>query len=106
MINPLDRIASQKFPEKQFKVCIHSEDYKALPFGKLQSRNGAAIVFSYFDFSSSVSDFMQKGSHLTRIYFINANKLKGFIIAPTITAILKNVRPRLKEFSRYQEINL
>ena len=69
-------------------VEIHHQDRKKIPFGKISSRNGVANIFSYFGDRDKVSDFMQKGSHLTRIYFINEAGLKGFLV-PAIVSILE-----------------
>ena len=49
------------------------------PFN-LESRLGIAKVFQYFGWSWQVADFMQDCSNRTRAYFVNANRLKGFLI--------------------------
>lgn len=75
-----------------FKVAIHFQDSSKLPFGQLQSRIGIALVLSYLDFNEEIADLMQKISHLSRVYFINGNGLKGFLIqSPTFNDRLVNI---------------
>ena len=65
---------------------------KAIPFGKLQSRAPVAIMLSFFGFNYQVQDLMQKLSHKTRAYFVNAEGLKGFLLVGTVVAILKDAK--------------
>ena len=48
-----------------------------------------ATLFSFTGDREEVSDFMQKGSHLTRVYFINASGLKGFLVKSAVIDVLK-----------------
>ena len=70
------------------RVNIRVEHYPKLPFS-LESRNGVAIVFSYFGDSEEVSCFMQTASHMTRAYYINAKGLKGFLVPYSIVKDLR-----------------
>ena len=49
-----------------------------------------ASVFSYAGDKDEVSDFMQRGSHITRVYFINANGLKAFLVSGLITVLKRS----------------
>lgn len=53
-----------------------------------------ANVLSFFGDSDEVGDFMQKGSHKTRAYFINANGLPGFVVPYCITEYLKRAQEK------------
>ena len=63
----------------RLKVKIKQAFRSGLPFS-LKSRNGVAIVFSFYGDSEKVGTFMQRASQKTRAYYINANGLKGFIV--------------------------
>ena len=76
---------------QRYEVAIHYHERKKNPFGKLISRNSVAIVFSFFGDKDEVHDFMQTASHLTRVYFINENRLKGFLVSAIISSIKKAI---------------
>ena len=65
--------------EKTSKVMIRDECRRKLPFGNLKTRNGTAIVLSYYGNNVEVFELMQTTSHLSRAFIINANGLKGFL---------------------------
>ena len=50
-----------------------------MPFDKLNTRNGTAIVLSYYGDRDDVCELMQKISHKSRAYFENAKQLRGFL---------------------------
>ena len=50
-----------------------------MPFA-LKTRYGIAIVFAFWDDDEEVKRLMQKASHKTRAYYINANGFNGFIL--------------------------
>lgn len=52
-----------------------------------------AVVLSFYGDSEKVDEFMQKASHRTRAYHVNANLLKGFLVLSIIT-ILKRAEAR------------
>ena len=70
-------------------VKIKNAHRSGLPFS-LKSRNGVAIVFSFYGDSEKVGIFMQKASHKTRAYYVNANGLKGFIVRNALFRDLEN----------------
>ena len=49
-----------------------------------------AIIWSFYGDKVEVSLLMQRLSHKTRAYFINANLLKGFLKSCNISRILLN----------------
>ena len=61
------------------KVVAHHKERSKLPFDILQSRHVLATTFAYFGCFDEVSYLMQKLSHSTRAYFINAGGLKAFL---------------------------
>ena len=71
------------------KVAIREDLRRSLPFGNLKSRNSMAIVFGYFGYMEEVSDLMQKVSNKTRAYFVNAHRLRGFLVVDYVTHLLK-----------------
>ena len=77
------------------------------PF-ELKTRHGIALVFAYWGGTVKTGDFMQKASHATRAYYVNANGLKGFVTQPGIIAILKKAEAegRLDEITKHQEVDL
>ena len=61
------------------KAKIKKAYRSGLPFS-LKTRNGVAIVFSFYGDSEKVGTFMQRASQKTRAYYVNANGLKGFLV--------------------------
>ena len=61
------------------RVQIREEYLKALPFGSIESRVPVALIWSYYGDTLEVSWLMQRLSHKTRAYFVNAGMLKGFL---------------------------
>ena len=59
-----------------------------MPF-TLNTRIGLAKVFSYYGFIEDFAEFMQKASHTTRSYYVNANGLQGFLMPYSIDLDLK-----------------
>ena len=57
-------------------------NFKALP---------VAITLSYYGDREQVYDLMQKCSHKTRAYIVNAPGLRGFLI-PTVIAMIRRIR--------------
>ena len=69
----------------------------------MTSRNAVAIIFSFFGDRDEVSDFMQRCSHLTRVYFINANKLSGFLDTIVLTLLKKlGVEEEIRKMNKFQ----
>ena len=62
------------------KVEIHHWDRKKIPFGTIGSKCAIAIILSFYGLKDDVNDLMQRMSHLTRVYFTNENRLKGFLV--------------------------
>ena len=62
------------------RVSIKDELKKSLVFG-LQARPPIGIMLGFFGFSSEVYELMQTLSHGTRAYLLNADGLRGFLIA-------------------------
>ena len=71
-------------------VPIKEEFLKCLPF-PLRTRIGLATVFSYYGHSGKVENLMQKASHTTRAYYVNANRLKGFVVQYTKATFLSEL---------------
>ena len=70
MVEPVRRKFEKKAKTKS--VTIRNEYRAGNPFA-LKSRLGIALVFGFMANSEEVSNFMQKASHSTRAYFVNAN---------------------------------
>ena len=62
------------------KVEIHYSDKKRIPFGAIVSKCAIAIILSFYGPKDDVHDLMQRTSHLTRVYFMNEDRLKGFLV--------------------------
>ena len=77
-VHPTKETKTQKIP-------IQDAYRKKIPFTGLESRACIATVFSYYGYSEEVSDFMKRASHQTRAYFVNADKLRGFLMRSIIT---------------------
>ena len=69
------------------KVPIRADQFKELPFS-LKSRNGIAIVFSFFGDNEQVGALMQKASNTTRAYYFNALGFYSFVVPPSIVDVL------------------
>ena len=81
--------AKQDFESKiDVKVPLVELYLSGMPFA-LKSRRGVAIVLSFFGDVDEVGELMQKSSHETRAYFVNANGLKGFIKSVIVTFLRK-----------------
>ena len=102
------QMLNTKVKVKVAKVAIKKQYLKAIPFGKLQSRAPVAIMLSFYGFNFQVQNLMQKLSHKTRAYFVNAGGLKGFLVVGTVFAILKNTKARgkLGEITQYHQIEI
>ena len=80
---------------------------KALPLGSIQSRNVLAILFSLYGDSHDVSWLMQRLSHSSRAYFINAGLLKGFLVPLTFHRILNlATEEEVQALSKHQHIDM
>ena len=90
-----------------FLVSIKDGNRSSLPFGNLNSRNGVAIVLSFFGCSQEVLYLMQRFNHKSRAYISNAGGLKGFLV-PQIIAILKeaNRNGEIQYVARYQKVDI
>ena len=62
---------------------------KGLPFGVIQSRNALAKTWSCYGDREEVSWLLQRLSHKTRAYFVNAHLLKGFLSPCRVSKFLK-----------------
>ena len=76
-------------------IPVKCEHLKGLPF-KLKSRHGIAIVFSFYGDSDEVGQFMQKASHKTRSYYVNANRFKNFVVSSVFIVVLKREEAKQK----------
>ena len=75
------------------RVGIRDEYYKLLPLGNLQARVGVATVLSYYGTNERVYYLLQRTTHKTRAYIINAVGLKGFLVPPpSVSEILYSVK--------------
>ena len=74
--------------EQNVKVALRYSETSKIPFGNLQSRFSVATVLSFWGNKQEVSNLMQTLSHITRIYFVNADMLKGFLVNYGILATL------------------
>ena len=102
-------LAQRKFVKKAKtkSVTIRNEYRAGNPFA-LKSRLAVALVFGFMANSEEVSNFMQKASHSTRAYFVNAKQLKGFVIPFSITEFLKKAQEnnQLSKVARHQRIDM
>merc|ERR1719266_513850 len=89
------------------KVPIKTNHLQGQPFA-LKSRLGIAFVLAFYGDREEVSEFMQKASHRTRSYYINANGLKGFIAAFSIIndVIKADSNGDLEEVTKYQKVDV
>ena len=76
----------------EFNVSIKDVYSKVIPFGKLQARLPVAVIFSFYAYRNKVCRLMQILSHSTRAYFTKANRLRGFLIDPSIDRILRDAQ--------------
>ena len=53
----------------------------------MKSRNGIAIVFSFFGDNEQVGDLMQKASNTTRSYYFNALGFNAFLKPSILKAL-------------------
>ena len=101
---------NEKLREKHIlKVGLHAQKFKNLPYGNLTSRPAVAIVFTYMGDREEVSDLMQKTSHETRAYFVNADGLKGFLVEySTVIGVIKKADRvgKLQEVMKHQQVDL
>ena len=83
-------------------VQVWDEYRKILPFRYLQSRNGTAIILSFYGDRDDVRILMQKVNHKTRAYFVNALGLRGFL-EPGVHEILIEAEKsgELREVTKY-----
>ena len=74
----------------------------------MKTRNGIAIIFSFWGDSVEVTEFMQETSHQTRSYYINANRLKGFLIPYSMTDNLRraHISLELQDVTKYQQVDM
>ena len=74
----------------------------------MKSRIVIAHIFGFMADSEEVSNFMQKASKKTRSYYVNANRLKGFVVPYSITKYLKRAmeQNQISEVTKYQPIDL
>ena len=84
------------------KVAIKNEHLAGVPF-TLKTRIGLAIVFGLFGDCEEVGEFMQKASHTTRSYYVNSNRLNGFLKPYSIVYDLR--RANLMEVAKHQQIS-
>ena len=97
-----------KFSSKfNLKVTLRKEYLSRQPF-TLKSRHGIALVFAFWGDSDKVSEFMQKTSHKTRSYYVNANELKGFVVSISIMELLKRAEAEkeLVEATKHQHVDM
>ena len=77
----------------------------SLPFGKFQTRLGIAKVLGYYGFRPDVYTLMQKLSHQTRAFIINAKGLKGFVVPFNVIEFLENTDDeRFNEVTQHQHV--
>ena len=66
-----------------------------------------ATVLSYFGTSEKVYFLVQKLSHKTRAYFVNADELKGFLVHGITDILVESERTgKIKEATKYQHVDL
>ena len=80
--------------EQNVKVALRYSKSRKIPFGNLQSRAAVATILSFWGSKHQVSNLMQTLSHFTRIYFVNAKMLKGFLVNYGISTTLKREENR------------
>ena len=80
------------------KVEIHYWDKKKIPFGTIVSRYAIALILGYYSSSEDVLDLMQRTSHLTRVYFINEDRLEGFLISKE--GIISSIQKDLPHYEK------
>ena len=72
------------------KLALLADYRNKLPFTRLSSRHATAVIMSFFGDKSEVSKLLQRLSHTTRAFFVNAKQLKGFLLNCGATAVLKS----------------
>ena len=80
-----------------------------MPVQGIQSRLATALIFSYVGNQHQVPGILQKLSHRTRAYIVNADGLKGFLIRlGKVAGIIHNAERmgRLKEVLRWQQVEI
>ena len=63
---------------------------RCMPFS-LKSRNGIAIVFSFYGDGEDFADFMQNASHKTRAFYVNSEGNPGFLVRSIVIETLRKV---------------
>ena len=58
--------------EPEFMVSMKDERRKLIPFAKMQSRVTVAIMLGFLGDSDEILNLMQRLSHTTRAYLVNA----------------------------------
>ena len=99
---------NQKYAQTEnydIKVGILQELKNALPFFKARPPSG--IFFGFLGFRHEVVPLLQKISHGTRAYIINADGLHGFVHDLDIAEILRRADKcgLLDEAKKWQEID-
>ena len=59
---------------------IREDLLRVLPFEGIQSRHATAVILSFVGYLHQVPGILQKLSHKTRAYIVNADGLKGFLV--------------------------
>ena len=76
--------ALEKFQDNsnvgETKVEIKKQYLKKLPFDKLPSRLGTALILAYLDCKEHVIYIMLSLNHRTRAYINNEGGLRGFLV--------------------------
>ena len=65
--------------DASLKVQIKNKYLESLPFGKLESRYGIAIMLSFYGDNEEVYRLMQIVNHKARAYIVNTEGLKPFL---------------------------
>ena len=66
-----------------------------------------AILLSFYGDRDEVSDLMQKVNHQTRVYFLNAHNLRGFLVSAILAILRKShAEGSLENVTRYQQIDM
>ena len=93
--------------KSQKNVEIHHWDKKKIPFGTIISRYAVALILSFYGPRDDVHDLMQRTSHLTRVYFVYQNRLRGFLEggkAGIISSLKKDFAFYLSELAKHHKI--
>ena len=81
-------IGNKSKKEKNPKVRIRQHLLKSLPLPRIQARAPTAIILSFTAFRHEIISILQKISHKSRAFIINANFLPGFLQKADIFQIL------------------